>query len=94
MEQIQLSPKEFIIYGALAGAALGFILGLLPLILGIVKGKARLGLIALLCSVVGGAIFILLSVIPVVIFTWMILKKPAAHDAADSGDTTGNNDQS
>lgn len=77
-------------YGALAGALLGSILGLLPLILGIVKGKAKLGIIGWITSILGGAIFILFSVIPVAVFTWMILKRTPGKVSTETKDTPGN----
>lgn len=63
----------------LFGAAVGLVLGLVPLISGVLKGKLKLGLIGFVASVVGGSIFALLLALPVsAIFTWLVLRRPAS----------------
>ena len=62
----------------LIGISVGIVLGLIPLILGFVKGKRNLGLYGFLASVVGGALSSILSLIVVGVFIWLILKKPTA----------------
>jgi len=67
----------------LFGAAVGFIMGLLPLITGLVKRKIKLGLIGLLGAVVGGSIASLILALPVsFVFTWLILRKATSDTAA------------
>jgi len=67
----------------LFGAAVGLVLGLIPLIVGIIKGKAKLGFLGLLASIAGGSIFALLLAGPIAaLFTWLALRK--AKPAADS----------
>ncbi len=61
----------------LFGAGVGLVVGLVPLICGIVKGKAKLGIVGFAASIVGGSIFALLLAAPVsAVFTWLILRKP------------------
>ena len=76
MEQINLNWTEYLVYAAMLNAAIGLILGLLPLILGIVKKQRSLGVYGFIGSIFGGAILGILLSIPVVgIFTYLILKK-------------------
>lgn len=67
----------------LIGVGVGVVLGLIPLILGFVKGKRNLGFYGFTASTVGGAISSILSLIVVGIFIWLILKKPNEATAAD-----------
>ncbi len=61
----------------LFGAAVGLILGLVPLITGIIKGRLKLGLMGFAASIVGGSIFALILALPVAaVFTWLIFRKP------------------
>jgi len=76
MDQVQLSTQEAVLYGMLLTGGIGFAIGLVPLILGIVKKKIRLGVFGLLASTIGGALLgLLLSVPAVVIFVWLILAR-------------------
>ncbi len=61
----------------LSGVGVGVLLVLIPLILGFVKGRRNLGLYGFIASIIGGALSSILSLIVVVIFVWLILKKPA-----------------
>lgn len=70
----RLTQTEFIIYVLIAGMGIGFLLGLIPLITGIVKKKVKLGVFGLIASTLGGVLGLLLSVPIVVIFMWLILK--------------------
>lgn len=75
MEYIRLTTSEVFAYVALFHAAVGFALGLIPLILGFVKGKIRTGIIGLVVGTVGGALLGFLGSIPAMaIFTWLILR--------------------
>jgi hypothetical protein len=72
MEQIRISPYTLI----LLGAAAGFLFGLIPLILGIRKKRAKLGVIGLIGSTIGGAVSGIFLIIPVIaVFIYLILKK-------------------
>ena len=73
---MKFTPTEFVIYGAIGGAVLGFILGLIILIVGVKKSKRKLGIIGLICSTLVGPISGILSLITLGIFIWLILKKP------------------
>jgi hypothetical protein len=59
----------------LIGMGVGFVLGLVPLIVGIVKGQKKLAAWGFLASVAAGAAWSLFSVVAVVIFVFLILKK-------------------
>jgi hypothetical protein len=79
MDQIRLTPQEAWLYTVLIGAGFGLVLGLIPLVVGIVKGKAKLGAIGLVASIACGAILgILLALPAAAIFVWLIVKRPAA----------------
>ncbi len=85
MEQIRISPYMLILFGA----ALGLLLGLIPLILGIVKKRAKLGGIALICSIIGGAISGIYLIIPVIgVFIYLILKSGNPSDVHDANENT------
>ncbi|MFT3743820.1 MAG: hypothetical protein QM785_05945 [Pyrinomonadaceae bacterium] len=61
----------------LFGAAVGLILGLLPLITGIIKRRAKIGFIGFLAAIVGGSGFALLLALPIsLLFTWSAFRKP------------------
>lgn len=74
----KLTQTEFVLYVLLAGIGVGFLLGLIPLITGIVKKKVKLGILGLVASTIGGVLGLILAVPIVVIFMWLILKKPTA----------------
>jgi hypothetical protein len=76
MEEIRLTPTQAILYTAAIHAGIGFVLGLIPLILGIVKKKVRTGVIGIIVGTLGGAILgFLISIPSMAIFTWLILRK-------------------
>jgi hypothetical protein len=68
------------------GAVIGFVLGLVPLILGFKKQNIKLGIIGFVVSIIVGVFLSLLGALPVcIIFVWLILRKPA--DEAGSAET-------
>ena len=67
--------NEVIIYGAIAGIAMGFVLGLILLIVGIKKNKKKLGVIGFLCTLGTGVLSGLLSLIVAAVFFWLLFKK-------------------
>ena len=74
MEEIQLSAEQALIY-TLIPIGIGVLLGLVPLVAGIMKRKLRLGFLGLIASTVGGAILgVLLSIPAMAIFTWLIVR--------------------
>ena len=92
MSDIQLTFRDFYIYVIIIGAILGALLGLVPLLLGRKRGKARLGLYGFIASIVGGAIAPLLALIVSGIFAWLVIReKPAAGNtsSSDAGDSSG-----
>ena len=83
MEQIRINYTEFLVYTALINAAIGLLLGLIPLVLGLKKKQKSLGVYGFISSIFGGAILGFLLSIPIVgIFTYLILKrsKPEAEN--------------
>ena len=76
MEPVRINYLEALLYGALIGGAIGLILGLIPLILGIAKGKTKLGLLAIVSSIVSGLIWSLLPIVTIIVFIWLILRNP------------------
>ncbi len=98
MDEIRLTQSEAYFYLALIHAGIGFILGLIPLLVGIYKKKVKLGVLGLLVAVIGGALLGFLGSIPAMaIFTWLILRdqikpepaKPSTDDqqATDNGES-------
>lgn len=78
--------KMTMVQTLLFGAGIGFIVGLIPLITGIIKKDIKNGVIGLIGSVVGGSIASLLLAIPfAAVMTWLIVRgsKPAAQPASD-----------
>jgi hypothetical protein len=77
-----MTPQEWLMYAA----ALGFIVGLIPLIAGLVKRNIKYGLIGFVGSIIGGALLGLLLAVPVAaIFTWLIVRSPKPSDTAPTG---------
>ena len=80
MEQIKISQSEAIMYIALVGLVIGFLLGLIPLILGIKKEKRNYGYYGFAASALLGLVSPILSVIAVAVFIRLILKKPKSTE--------------
>ncbi len=72
---MEFTYNEVIMYGAIAGITLGFILGLILLIVGIKKNKKKLGVIGFFCTLGVGVISGLLSLIVAGVFFWLLFKK-------------------
>jgi len=86
MEEIRLSTREAYMYGVLITACVGFVVGLVPLIFGIVKKQLKLGILGLIASTVGGALLGLLLAVPfAAIFMWLIVRKPSTAAASGGG---------
>jgi hypothetical protein len=85
MNPDQMSMRDVMLYALLVNAGIGLALGLVPLIIGFVKGKVRYGILGMIVSVIGGAILgVILSIPAVIIFTWLILGRTKADDG-DAG---------
>jgi MFS family permease len=89
MSDIQMTIRELYVYIIIGGAILGALFGLVPLMLGRKRNRARLGLYGFIASIVGGAIGPLLGLIVAGIFSWLVLReKPASGGTStpDAGD--------
>ena len=89
MNDILLSYREFYIYVMIAGAILGALFGLVPLIIGRRKNRKRLGAYGFIASIVGGAIAPLLGLIVAGIFFWLVVREKPSAD----GNHSDTNDQ-
>jgi len=95
MQEIQLTTTEAIFYLALIGAAAGMIVGLVPLIYGWKKGKARLGILAMISSVVaGGVVSIFLSMLVMVVFVFLIARKNPVDSTSKESTADGPDEDS
>jgi TM2 domain-containing membrane protein YozV len=88
--------KENLAYVVLIGTGLGVVLGLIPFVLAIRKGKRKLGLLAMVSSIVAGIIAVLsigiiLPLIVMAVFTWLILRKDPVSKPAVSTDASDSN---
>ena len=86
MDEIRLSiPQATLILGA----AIGFVLGLVPLIAGIVKKKVGKGVLGLIATTLGGALAgVIISIPAMAVSTWLILREDvvATGDANPEGE--------
>jgi hypothetical protein len=91
MEEIRLTSSQAFLYTALIGAGVGFLLGLIPLIVGIVKKKVGLGVLGLIVGTLGGALLgVVVSIPSMALFTWLILRDRFVADATITGDVEKN----
>lgn len=85
MEPVQLNYQEAFFWGIVINAGIGFVLGLIPLIIGLVKRNLRYGIFGHVAATVGGAVLgVFLAVPAVIFFTWLILKSPPSMKNSDS----------
>jgi hypothetical protein len=89
MNDIELTYREFYIYVIIGGAILGALFGLVPLILGRRRDKARLGLYGFLGSIVAGALAPLFAIVVAAIFSWIIVKGSSAQTNGAGGTADG-----
>lgn len=74
MGDIQTNAQQIILYNAIFGA----VIGIIPLLLGILKHKSVLGLGGMIVSAIGGAVAgIFLAIPAVILFVWLILRNRA-----------------
>jgi hypothetical protein len=95
MEEVRLTGNEAILY-ALIPAGVGFLLGLVPLVAGFIKGKVRLGVFGLIASTLGGALLgFILSIPAMAVFTWLIVRDGFVADdvASDAPPTNSDEDR-
>jgi len=88
MNDIQLTFRELYLYVFIVGVVLGVIFGLIPLLLGRRRNKARLGLYGFIASIIGGAIAPLLAIIVPAIFAWVITRNGSVQTDGVSGSAT------
>lgn len=91
MEPIRVEGIEAVYLFAAINAAVGFVLGLIPLGFGYFRGRTKLGVLGIVSSVLGGALVgLFLSVPAVVIFMWLIIRKNESR-AAESNEPAPDN---
>ena len=89
-----MSSSQFILYTLLINGAIGFILGLIPLLFGYFNRRLRTGVIGIIASTVGGLLLgIFLSVPAAAIFTWLAIRKTAPAAADGPAVVESNDDQ-
>ena len=89
MDPTHMTTQEVMMYAALFNAGVGFVVGLVPLILGIVKGNIKFGVVGFLACLVGGAVLgIILSIPSMIVFSWLIVRG-ARSKSEESGTTAG-----
>ena len=69
----------------LVGVVVGALLGLIPLMLGRKRNRARLGLYGFFASIVAGALSPIVAVVVVAIFSWVIVKGNTTPSADSDG---------
>ena len=85
MNDIQLTFREAYVYVMIAGAILGVLFGLVPLIVGRRRNRKRLGTYGFIASIVGGAIAPLLGLLVAGIFFWLVVRdSPSANDSSSN----------
>jgi len=85
------AARENFLYLTLIAAGIGLLLGLVPLVFALRKGKTGLGLLANLICTVLGAVQPLLALLAAGIFTWVVLRKGSPGkpgEAAPTSDST------
>lgn len=93
---IALQLPEFLVSLALRGLLIGSVLGLIPLALGLIKGRRNLGIYGFAASVAAGALLSgVFSVIAVCVFGFLILRKQeSVSETAGSEPQAGDSKQS
>jgi len=81
MEPVRISPYTLIYIWV----GVGFLAGLVLLLVGWAKGKTKLGALGLLASTVGGGLLGIFLIVPAVAgFLWLILRRPATTAPVES----------
>jgi len=72
---IHLTTREAIIWFLVLNAAIGFILGLIPLLFGYFSKQLKLGLLAIAVTTIGGALLgVIISIPGTIVFTWLVAR--------------------
>jgi len=85
VDPIQLSTPQAVAYAAIINAGIGFVLGLIPLLLGYFYKQLKTGIIGIVVATVGGSIIGIFASVPAaVIFTWIVVSrsKPKSIDVS------------
>lgn len=85
MDQAQMQElyRQYFYYILAAGIGIGLIFGMIPLILGIKRGKRNMGLVGFIVAGVAGAFSPLIAIIVAIVFTVLILRKKGTDPKAD-----------
>ena len=92
MSEMQLTYQQFYIYIVIGGAILGALFGLIPLLVGRKRGRARLGVYGFIASIVGGAIAALLGLIVAGIFLWLVVRETPAQAGTSADPSNADRD--
>lgn len=93
MEPIQLTTREAVLYAVLANTVIGFLIGLAPLAIGLIKGRRKYAFFGLIACVAGGAVLGLLLSIPLAaVFIWIIFR--SSNSSSNNAIPTNNDDGS
>lgn len=85
MDPIQISTREAILYFALINAAIGFTLGLIPLLFGYFNKQLRTGLLGIVVGTIGGAVLGIFASVPsAIFFTWLVVRRSKAAVAQNA----------
>jgi hypothetical protein len=79
----RIDTSQAILLMTLIGAAIGLVLGLVPLIYGRIKGKTRLGVIGFVVSIAAGAVWSILPLFVMITFVFLIIRDPKPAPAPD-----------
>ena len=72
-----ITTRDAILYSALINAGVGFVLGLIPLVAGLVRKNAKYGFVGLVASAAGGAVLGVFLAVPLsALFTWLVFRGP------------------
>lgn len=93
MDPININTREAILLLTLVGIVIGFLLGLVPLIYGRMRGKARLGIIGMIVSIIAGAIWSILPLFVMLTFVFLIIRDPKPSSNDQAADPEGSSDQ-
>ena len=86
-EQLKEFYDKYFYYILFVDIGIGLLFGAIPLILGIRRKKRNLGIVGFVLAGVFGALSPFLSIIIVVVFTLLILRKSAVEKAVGSDET-------
>ena len=79
VDPIQLSTPQAVVYFALINAGIGFVLGLIPLLLGYFYKQFKTGLLGIVVATLGGSIVGIFASVPAaIIFTWLVVRRSKA----------------